>query len=290
MSRQELTLAAPFLLLLIASYISWPWRALEWPGTIGNLSPPSVVLMMATVYGAVLTMRGRLPLRLITWPPAGLGAVFFLTVGFGLGNLGSATIPAAPIGYVVIFGFVLLISIALAQHSTAYAVAFVCMFLMTQAVQIPIFEASEAVTTSWASALTATSAARAAVEVGVLIWLVRRLVLGPESSQNRWAIALVGLVLVHGLLAGWELPVRLRSEISVPAYGAEVTSWMFFVGLQLGVVTVVARLRRGWNQPPVPQPARAVSRPRRAVEQGDEPAPQRKPPGRPTPRSRRRRR
>jgi hypothetical protein len=247
-SRKSLILAAPFLLMLGASLLSWFWRALELPGVVGNLAPPSLLLMALVIYGGVRAMGMRLPMGLITWPPAALGAVFFLTVGFAASSLDPAAAPSVLFGYLAIFAFVWLISLALADQGVPYAIAFTCMFLLTQVVQIPVLEVEPPVPLERASLFSAAAAGRALLEVGIMVWLTRRLVLGPEGSQTATALALVLLALAHGPLWAWELPLRQGEPLTASAYGRGVTAWVVFTSLQLGVVLVTSRLRRGWSQ------------------------------------------
>ena len=76
-----LVMALPYLLLVAAFLISWPWRALELPGLIGNLAPLAVVLLVLVVLGGIYATWRRLPQGLFTWLPVGLGAISWLATG-----------------------------------------------------------------------------------------------------------------------------------------------------------------------------------------------------------------
>ena len=80
--RLAVTLAAPFLLLLASSLAAWPWRSLGLPGAVGTMTPPGILLLALAVAAAMLALRRGLPLGMITWLPAGQGAIVLLTTGF----------------------------------------------------------------------------------------------------------------------------------------------------------------------------------------------------------------
>ena len=115
-SRQRLwlKLALPYGLLLLASFISAIWRVLELPGIVGSLTPLSVLPLVAAVATAMYALRQRLPLGLLTWLPAGQGAVVLLTTGF----VSQATTPEGAdvfiLGFVVMFLLVMVVSMLLA--------------------------------------------------------------------------------------------------------------------------------------------------------------------------------
>ena len=250
-AKAGLILAAPFLLLLAAAIISWPWRALNLPGTVGTASPVSVALLVLVLFGGVWAMKLRLPPRLFTWPPAGLGAIIFLTVGFGTQTLEPEASPALVVGYAIVFGFVWIVSVALAKYGVSYAVGFACLFLMAQGMQLQVFE-DAAADLPWRSALTAASAIRTAVETGVLVWLAHRLAVRPDTSPGWAAVAMVGLVIAHGPLSAWEQLLGTEVGLTTSRFVGVSLVWLLFSSLLLGVVTVTARLRRGWSQEPEP--------------------------------------
>jgi hypothetical protein len=287
LSRERIGLAIPILLLLAGGLVSWPWRVLQLPGTIGDLSPIALGLLMVTAYGGARSMARRLPMKMITWPPAGLAAVFFLMVGFGASALEPAAAPVVLVGYTAVFVFVVVVSMALAKHGTSYAVAFACLFLMSQAIQFPVFELDSPDASRWAPLLTTASATRAIVEMIVLIWLAQRLVLTAEVSPPRVALAMVGLVLVHGLLVAWEQPLRSGADLTGASYAGGVALWTLSTGLQLGIVTVMSRLFRGWGEQTSTAQERATDQDSDDVER--EPPTARRLSGKPTPRRRRRR-
>ena len=247
-SNPGLTLAAPFLLVLSDSLIAWPWRALELPGSLGNLPPITVALLVVTVYGGARAMTRRLPLRLLTWPPVGLTALFSLMVGFGVGVLNPEAAVAVGLGYFAVFGFVLLVSVAVAGHGVRYAVAFMCFFLMAQALHVPVFEVEAPLDLSGASLLTAASAARAVLEAGAMATLAYYLILRPDLPSTRVVLAMVVLVLGHGPLSAWEQPLLASGELSGASYGSRIVDWVLFSGIQLGMAIVASRLRVGWGQ------------------------------------------
>lgn len=302
LSHAGLTLARPYLLLTAASLVSWPWRALEVPGTIGNVSPPALLLLVVVLYGGIRAMAQHLPLRLITHPPAALGAVVFLTVGFATDTLDPESTDTILLGYAIVLLFVVLISVAMAINGLRFAVAFTLLFITTQALQIPVFEEDAVESLSWPTLATSAAAARAVVETAAIIWLAHRLVMRPETSQTRTVLAMVALMLVHGWLVAWQQPLG-NGELTLSLYASGAGSWMLFVGIQVGVVTVVARLRREWGTSMAeekaeaaarsaaatapPAPAEAAIEPSEAVAT---PSPPGRKGGRPTPRSRRRKR
>ena len=243
-----LVLALPYLVLLAASLMTWIWRGLGVPGTVGGLSPPAAVLLALVVGGGFYAARRRLPLGLFTWLPAGLGAVATLTIGFVVREPDASAEPAALLAFLVVFGFVLLASISLARHSVHYGVAFGVLFLMTQATRIPVFEAEPVSAIDAASLLTLASAIRATLEVGVLIWLVYHLLMDAEAFPFRYGVLLWGLVLAHGLLSGWHEPLLRDDPMSFQAYGEAAGQWMISNSLLLGVITVFSRYRYRWAQ------------------------------------------
>ncbi|MCI0779585.1 MAG: hypothetical protein J4N32_06195, partial [Chloroflexi bacterium] len=77
--RLGFTLALPFVILLAASFVSWPWRALDVPGIVGTLTPPAIVLLALAIATSMFALRQNLPAAMITWLPAGQGAIVVMT-------------------------------------------------------------------------------------------------------------------------------------------------------------------------------------------------------------------
>ena len=293
--RLTLTLALPFLLLFAAALVAWPWRALGLPGVAGTLTPPSILLLAATVAAAMYAFGRRLPLGMITWVPAGQGAVVLLGVGFLPPSTDENT---ALVMTIVVFGVVFLLALglalAVAGHGVHLAVAFIAFFVMTQAPRFPIFEVHATEPIVGASFLTLAAALRAALELAVLAWLATRLVTAAPAEARRLTWMLVGLTLAHGLIAGWEDPV-LRGELSFAEVIEQAVRWFLPAAGQLVMVTVLARMRARWfnEQPQTPAPAQEA--PQRqdagAWPLADETLSRSRPRsgGRPTPRKRRRR-
>ena len=254
------TFAAPFALLVAASIISWPWRALDLPGTIGNASPISLALLALTVLGGVWAMKARLPPRLFTWPPAGLGAVVFLSIGFGTQALEPEASPALVLGYAIVFAFVWVISLSLAKYGVSYAVGFACLFLMTQGIQVQVFEDAP-VRLAGATALTAVSAIRVAVETGILVWLAYRLAVREDASPGHAALAMVGLLVVHAPVSAWEQLAGSEGGLTASRFFASAFLWLLFSGPLLAVVAVSARLWRSRGQEPAPERSDAAHGP-----------------------------
>ena len=140
--RLLLTLGAPYALLFLASLTAWPWRALEIPGVIGTLTPPSFLFLAATVAASTVALRRRLPLSMITWLPAGQGAIVLLATGFfTVGPQDELTGLAFLLAYGVVFLIVLAVTTAIASHGGPLAVSFISLFVFTQAARFPVFEA-----------------------------------------------------------------------------------------------------------------------------------------------------
>jgi hypothetical protein len=248
-TREGFTLAAPFLLLLGAAFVSWPWRALNLPGVIGDLAPPSIIMLMAVVVAGAFSMSRRLPMGLITWPPAGLGALFFLVGGFATGDLGSEGELLVILAYIAVLGFAIVISIALSAHGMSYSVILLILFLMAVfIVRFPIFETEAPELAVPATLLTALSALRAVVEIAVLLWLVERLVLRIDTSPAHIAGAMAALLLAHGPLAAWQEPLRAGESLTLGNYFPEALQWVQLAMMHLGVVMIIVRLRLGFNR------------------------------------------
>ena len=251
------TLALPFGLLLAASVVSWPWRALGLPGVVGTVTPPGVLLLALTVVGAMYALRRNLPVGMITWVPAGQGAIVVLTTGFlaGASSLGVGV--AVIVAYVFIYLLVLGIALAIAGDSAKLAISFVAFFVLTQATRFPVFEADPSAPIAGGPLLTLLAAVVAGLEVAALAWLARGLVAAPDEGAGRVALAIVGLALAHGLIAGWEDPV-LRGALSATELLEQAARWLMFATIQLGPAAVLIRFRKGTAlDPPGPRPGPA---------------------------------
>ena len=149
-----LTLGFPFALLLLSSLVAWPWRAFDLPGVLGALTPLSFVLLAVTVGTSTYALRRQLPLSMITWLPAGQGAIVLLATGLLAGGAQEQlTALAFIVAYGLIFLIVLGITTAIAAHGGSVAIAFISFFVFTQAARFPVFEVEGAVATN-ASLLT----------------------------------------------------------------------------------------------------------------------------------------
>ena len=246
--RLAFTLALPFTILLAASFVSWPWRALEVPGVVGTLAPPGLVLLALAIAASMYALRLNLPVAMITWLPAGQGAIVVLTTGF----LGGAPDVGFGIAVVVAYGFVYLlvlgIAVAVAGDSAKLANAFVAFFVLTQATRFPIFEADAPEPVALASLFTLLAGGRAVAEIAALVWLTRRLVEAPDAEARGPALAIAALAFAHGLVASWEDPL-LHGELSIAAAAEQTFRWLMFVTIQLGPALVLIRLRRTWQGP-----------------------------------------
>ena len=284
-----LTLGFPYALLLLSSLVAWPWRALDLPGVLGALTPLSFVFLAVTVGTSTFALRRKLPLSMVTWLPAGQGAIVLLATGLLAGGAQEQlTALAFIIAYGLIFLIVLGITTAIAAHGGSVAIAFISFFVFTQAARFPVFEVEGAAAAN-ASLLTLGAAALAVAELALMVWLARRLVEAADESTTATALWIVALTLGHGLLAGWRDPV-LEGSFSMGAYAEQVVRWLTFAGIQLGMAGVLIRFRRaqfreqlaqqeaqsatGEEPPPATEDAPPARQPRRG--------------GRPTPRRRRR--
>ena len=284
-----LTLGFPYALLLLSSLAAWPWRALDMPGVLGALTPLSFVLLAVTVGASTYALRKRLPLSMITWLPAGQGAIVLLATGLLAGGAQEQlTALAFIVAYGLIFMIVLGITTAIAAHGWPVAIAFISFFVFTQAARFPVFEVEGAVTAN-AGLLTFAAATVGVAEIALMVWLARRLVEAADESTVATALWIVALTLGHGLLAGWRDPI-LEGSFNIGAYAEQVVRWFTFAGIQLGMAGVLIRFRRAQfreqqaqqdAQPPVEEEPQADG------EEGPS-APQARRGGRPTPRRRRR--
>ena len=284
-----LTLAFPLGLLLLSSLVAWPWRALDLPGTLGALTPLSFLLLAFTVGSSTYALRRKLPLSMVTWLPAGQGAIVLLATGLLAGGAQEQlTALAFIVAYGLIFLIVLGITTAIAAHGGPVAIAFISFFVFTQAARFPVFEVEGAAAGN-AGLLTLAAAAIAIVELALMAWLARRLVEAADEAAMGSALWIVALTLGHGILAGWRDPM-LEGSFNFGAYAEQVVRWFTFAGIQLGMAGVLIRFRRAQfreqqtqqdvqlaNEEEAPPPthgATPVRQPRRG--------------GRPTPRRRRR--
>ncbi len=285
------TLGFPYALLLLSSLVAWPWRALDLPGVLGTLTPLSFVLLVLTVGASSYALRKKLPLSMITWLPAGQGAIVLLATGLMAGGAAEQlTQLALIIAYGLIFLIVLGITTAIAAHGGAIAIAFISFFVFTRAARFPIFEVEDAVTTN-ASLFTFAAALLAIAELVLMVWLARRLVEAADESAIGTALWIVGLTLAHGLLASWQYPIQ-EGSFSIVVYGNGILSWLMFATIQLGMAAVLIRLRRAQFreqalQQENAQPPTTAEEPQ-SGEDDTSPDPQTRRGGRPTPRRRRR--
>ena len=250
--RLLLSLGFPYALLLLASLAAWPWRAFDLPGVLGSLTPPSFALLIGGVAASTYAMRRRLPLSMITWLPAGQGAIVLLATGLLAGGAqDQLTALAFIIAYGLIFFIVLGITTAIAAHGGAVAIAFISFFVFTQAARFPIFEVEGAASAN-ASLLTLAAAALAVAEVALMVWLARRLVEAADESAMPTALWIVALTLAHGLLAGWR-DLALEGSFSLAAYAEQIFRWLTIAGIQLSMAAVLIRFRRAqFREPETP--------------------------------------
>ena len=257
-----LTLGAPYALLLLASLVAWPWRALDVPGAIGTLTPPSFVLLVFTLSASTYAMRRRLPLSMITWLPAGQGR------NRAAGDRASS--PEAPrneltglafiVSYVFIFLIVLALTTAIASNGGPIAISFMGFFVFTQAMRFPIFEVATDGPVPAASFFTLVAVILAAAEVVVLAWLARRLVEAADESTIPSALWITAFVLAHGVLAGWEEPL-LRGTLTFLDFSEQVLRWLTLAGIQLAMAAVLIRFRRAQFREQAIQEATPVEQP-----------------------------
>ena len=284
-----LTLGFPYALLLLASLVEWPWRALDLPGVLGTLTPPSFILLAVTVGASTYALLKKLPLSMITWLPAGQGAIVLLATGLMAGGAPEQlTQLALIIAYGLIFLIVLGITTAIAAHGAPVAIAFISFFVFTRATRFPIFEVEDAVTTN-ASLFTFAAAVLAVAEIVLMVWLARRLVEAADESAMGTALWIVGLTLAHGLLASWQYPIQ-EGAFSITVYGNGILSWLIFATIQLGMAAVLIRFRRAqFREQQIQQDASSTTvEAEQPLTEVTPPSPQPRRGGRPTPRRRRR--
>jgi len=286
LSRERLlpVLALPYVLLAGASLIAWPWRVWGLPGVLGTLTPIGLLLLVGAVGLTIVALGRRLPVGMLTWVPAGQGALVLLTTGFVADTPDAATGIALIIAYVLIFAMVLAFAMLVAARGGHLAIVLVAFFAMTQATRFPVFEQASAGAVAGASWLTLAAAIRMLLELGLLAFLARRLVEAPPDHTTRVVVSIVALTFAHGVFASWEDPL-LSGELSLVQVVEQAVRWFVLAGLQFGFVAALVRLRRSLSQEPrwaEPEPAVPDMPPSLS-----EPAPTRRS-GRPTRRRRRR--
>jgi hypothetical protein len=181
---------------------------------------------------------------MITWLPAGQGAIVLLATGFFAGGAQDELVGLAFIvAYGLIFLIVLAITTAIASHGGSISIAFISFFVFTQAARFPVFEVDGITPLAWASAFTLFAAILSIAEITVLIWLARRLVEAADSSATKSALFIVILVLAHGVVASWEDPL-LRGSFTIADVTEQAFRWLLLVGIQLGMAAVLIRFRR----------------------------------------------
>jgi hypothetical protein len=250
-SRLQLMLGAPFALLLGASIVSWPWRSLGLPGTVGTLTPPAVVLLIIVAIGGVYSVRRGLPVGLMTWLPAGQGAIFLLTTGFLGESEGNFTSAILVVGaYILMFIMALVVSVMVSGAGFGWGVAFMSFFVLTQVTRFPVYGVIDGTTIQNAELLTLAAAALAAAEIAVIAWLARRLVEAADDQTTGVVFSLLGVTFAHGLLTGWEEPL-VSGTLSFVNYASLAGVWLAATGLQLAATFVFIRIRRSWFMEPV---------------------------------------
>ena len=289
-SRLQFMLGAPFALLLGASLVSWPWRSLGLPGTVGTLTPPAVVLLIAVVLGGVYAVRRGLPVGLMTWLPAGQGAVFLLTTGFLGESEGSLTRAIVVVSaYILMFIMALIVSVMVSGAGFGWGIAFMSFFVLTQVTRFPVFGAVDGTSIDNPELLTLAAFAIAAVEVGIIAWLARRLVEAADDQTTGVVFMLLVVTLSHGIATGWEEPI-VSGTLTLVNYASLAGVWLAATGLQLAAAFVFIRIRRSWFQEPAwaePEPeaeARGVETKgveATIIDHPPEPAPRRQRPRRP---------
>ena len=241
--RLLITLATPFVLLLLSSIVAWPWRALNLPGTFGSLTPLTFLLLIATVAGSTFALRRKLPLSMITWLPAGQGAIVLLATGFFTGEEATiATAIAFLIAYVVIYLIVLVLSVVISNNGGQLGISFMCFFILTQTARFPIFEVESTADVNASSLFTLIAALVSICEIIAVVWLARRIVEADDRSSTQTVLMLVGLVLFHGVIASWQDPL-LRGSLGLSEMLEQSFRWLMLVGIQLGMATVLIRFR-----------------------------------------------
>ncbi|MDA0797088.1 MAG: hypothetical protein O2826_02105 [Chloroflexi bacterium] len=261
-SRLQLMLGAPFALLLAASLVSWPWRSLGLPGIVGTLTPPAVVLLVVVALGGAYAVRRGLPVGLMTWLPAGQGAIFLLTTGFLGESEGNLTRAIVVVGaYILMFIMALVVSVMVSSAGFGWGVAFMSFFVLTQVTRFPVFGAVDGTGIDNPELLTFAAFVIAAVEVVVIAWLARRLVEAADDQTTGVVFSLLLVTFAHGILTGWEEPI-VSGTLTFVNYASLAGVWLAATGLQLAVAFVFIRIRHSWFQEPAwaePQPEADVN-------------------------------
>jgi hypothetical protein len=249
-SRLQLTLGLPFAFLLCASLASWPWRSLGLPGSIGTLTPPAIGLLMFVAIGGIYSVRRGLPVGLVTWLPAGQGAIFLLTTGFLRESEGSFTSALLVVAvYLLMFAMAVIVSVMVSGAGLGWGMAFMSFFILTQVTRFPVFGAIEESTLPFPEVLTLLAAGIALIEVGLITWLARRLVEAAESETTGVVYTMVAFTFGHGIFTAWEEPL-FRGNLNLATYASLAGVWMAASALQLAVAFVFIRIRKSWFQEP----------------------------------------
>jgi len=249
-SRLQLTLGLPFALLFCASLVSWPWRSLGLPGSIGSLTPPAIGLIMIAAIGGIYSVRRGLPVGLVTWLPAGQGAIFLLTTGFLRESEGSFTRALLVVAaYLLMFAMAVIVSVMISGAGLGWGMAFMSFFVLTQVTRFPVFGAIEGSTVPFPEVLTLLAAGIALVEVGVITWLARRLVEAAEGETTGVVYTMVAFTFAHGIFTAWEEPL-ISGDLNFANYASLAGVWMAASALQLAVAFVFIRIRKSWFQEP----------------------------------------
>jgi hypothetical protein len=130
--RVRPTLAAPLLLLLASSFVTWAWRALGLPGTTGGVSPLAAVLILVVVFGGIYATQRRLPVSLFTWFPSGLAGVALLGGILAVEGDSDTAVYTARAVFPIVFLFAIVVSIAISKAGAYYGIAFAAIMFMAQ--------------------------------------------------------------------------------------------------------------------------------------------------------------
>lgn len=245
--RVRMVLAAPLLLLLLSSFITWFWRVLDLPGTTAGVSPLAALIIVAVLLGGVYATHRRLPLSLFTWFPSALASMVLLGGILALEGTPDAASLTSRVLFPVVFVFAMIISIIISKSGTHYGVAFAAIVFLAQVGhRFPIFAFDAAEPINGAHILTFVAALRSILEIAALLILVNRLILKPDSSQAITAGLMVFLVLLHGPLTGWEGPLLSGENLTWETYFSFTFSWLLVAGFSMGAITLFSRLRRSW--------------------------------------------
>ena len=245
--RVQLTLAAPLLLLLASSFVTWAWRALGLPGVAGGVSPLAALSILIVVFGGIYATQRRLPVNLFTWFPSGLAGVALLGGILAVEGDSDTAVYTARAIFPIVFLFAVVVSIAISKAGAYYGVAFAAIMFMAQVGhRFPLFAVESSGPVTAATLLTFVAAARAVVEIGVLLVLINRLFLDSARSTTWTSVVLIILVLAHGPLTAWEQPLLSGEGLNFDNYLANTLGWLLLAGFSMSAVTVFSRLRRSW--------------------------------------------